>query len=147
MLIGITAITSSLFYVYYKQPEKLIVNIGKKNFKKTVEIERINKIKALSVTIEQKEILVSRAIFIGCSQYMAELALGKPKIKFIGKDKDTWIYHFVGDNRPTALNFEKNELIGAEKTSVIDIKEKIKLSGDQSDKYPAKEYSVYYTDN
>lgn len=90
---------------------------------------RVAQIKSLTITYEQKQVLIGRTIFMGADTTMVFLALGNPRSASATpgdasshKPKiDKWVYYFSGDKRPTVLEFENSILTSAYKGSVLDV--------------------------
>ncbi len=91
------------------------------------EKRRRNTITFLPVPFEQREALKNRTVFLGATKEMVILAIGEPKTVSKprsadkAEDKESWVYYFGDDARPTLLNFANNKLISTEKGSAIDI--------------------------
>lgn len=94
-----------------------ITDVGKR------EQERIRNINKLYISSYKKKVLQDRAIFIGASQKMVNLALGKPKYWFIDNKQNInlLVYHPEGEKRPTVLEFQGDALKLAYKVSLMDI--------------------------
>ena len=138
MYLAIAVLTgASLSYVSVSRPEMLdslllrvdVLGITEAGAK---EKQRIETIRSLEIPFEKKKVLMERTIFMGASRQMVYLALGEPRKAqryktpisgSSGKDvTEEWVYFFKGDSRPTVLEFKGQVLIGAHKTSKLDVK-------------------------
>ena len=85
--------------------------------------EEINK---LSLTYEEKQILIQKTVFLGATSDMVMLALGAPKERFRApktaefSEGIVFTYHLPNDAQPTLLRFVGNKLTHAYKRSAID---------------------------
>lgn len=101
------------------------------------EKKRLTTIRDLDLPYEKKEALRNHSVFLGASREMVFLALGKPvnasqvrdpqdmrnRISQMSKKMEEaidprmplieWTYYFDGDNRPTILTFQHDQMIGA----------------------------------
>jgi hypothetical protein len=90
------------------------------------EQRRIRAINRLSITFEEKQVLIKRTVFFGATRDMVELALGNPAcIVDIEATKtsdaaEQWVYFIENDSKPTQLLFQANSLVSARKTSALD---------------------------
>lgn len=91
-----------------------------------VEIQRVSNINKLSISYEEKQILINKTIFLGATPRMVMLALGQPQEGHRTNDdlesKKTVIlvYHLPEELRPTMLKFDEGKLTHAYKGSTID---------------------------
>ena len=91
-----------------------------------MEIQRVADINKMTISYEEKQILINKTIFMGATTRMVMLALGKPKQGHRGsktaneKDVVILVYHLPEELRPTMLHFEDNKLTKAYKGSTID---------------------------
>jgi hypothetical protein len=125
-------IVMSMVYVSMYQPDlinKLLINFdvfGITTVAKT-EHERIEKIRALTIPYEEKQVLMKRTIFMQATQEMVKLALGEPKKKLerMWTERNTmlvyYVYYLAEDKRPTILIFQEDKLINAYKGSALDL--------------------------
>lgn len=120
------------FYVSVYQPElinKLLINLDVFGLTRVAqqEHERIEKIRALTIPYEEKQVLMNRTVFMQASPEMVKLALGEPKRTFEkpwaerGTNLTYFVYYVADDKRPTILVFENEKLIHAYKGSALDI--------------------------
>lgn len=120
----------TVFYVSVYQPElidRLLIRMdifGLSNIAQR-EHERMEKIKALTIPYEEKQVLMNRTVFLKASQEMVKLALGEPKkvVEHIEQNHLRRIYYeyYLGeDKRPTILVFEDDKLTNAYKGSALD---------------------------
>lgn len=120
------------FYVSVYQPElvnKLLINLDVFGLTRVAkqEHERIEKIRALTIPYEEKQVLMNRTVFMQASPEMVKLALGEPKRTFEkpwperGTMLNYFVYYVADDKRPTILVFENGKLIHAYKGSALDI--------------------------
>lgn len=89
------------------------------------EKDRRLKINNLSITYEEKQVLLNHTVFLDASPDMVKLALGDPKkaIQKTLEDKrvvDYLIYYLPNDKRPTILVFVNSKLAKAYKGSALD---------------------------
>lgn len=91
-----------------------------------LELQRISDINKLSISYEEKQILINRTIFMGATPQMVLLALGKPKEgrriagDRKGQESVILVYHLPEELRPTMLRFDDGKLTQAYKGSSID---------------------------
>ncbi len=121
-----------LFYMENYQPEMmthLLIQVDVFGFTRVAqqEQERLAKIKNLSITYEEKQVLVNRTVFMGATHDMVKLALGDPKkiVERMWEAKNImltyYVYYLPNDNRPTILVFQDDKLINAYKGSALDV--------------------------
>lgn len=90
------------------------------------EQDRIRKINRLSITYEEKQVLIGRTIFFGATRDMVTLALGQPTCLETAQKTESsaaaehWVYFIDGESKPTQLSFQNNTLVAAGKTSALD---------------------------
>ncbi len=90
------------------------------------EQNRANTINTLTITYEEKQVLINRTVFFGASRDMVTLALGKPVcVRQSAATENApatefWVYYIEDDRKPTQLAFQGNELISAQKSSALD---------------------------
>lgn len=90
------------------------------------EQQRIRAINRLSITHEEKQVLIKRTVFFGATRDMVELALGKPacvanmEATSSNPVSEKWVYFIEADSKPTQLLFQSNGLVSAGKTSALD---------------------------
>ncbi len=85
------------------------------------EKQRIRTIENLGIPYEKREVLKNRTVFLGATEEMVLLALGKPSQIDKKADSTTWVYYFEADQRPTLLVFKGSVLSAAYRGSVLDI--------------------------
>jgi hypothetical protein len=92
------------------------------------EKEREQAINDLSVTYEEKQILLHHTVFLGASTNMVRLALGHEPVKVYQRvlaDQHITVTYFVyylqDDKRPTILEFANDKLEKAYKGSALDL--------------------------
>lgn len=131
LLLCLTIAAAGIFLIKERHPEiyySINIYTGFMENKETriKEKRRIDSIQLLPISLEKKNILISRTIFMGATTNMVELALGKPlnsnQVNVKHKDGsstllDNWIYHFPNDTRSTLLQFENNQLVSAQRIS------------------------------
>ncbi len=138
VLLGIMlAVTTYLVFAYVRsyQPELIsdfilrmdvygITSVAKQ------EQERREKIRALDIPYEQKQVLYNKTVFLGASAEMVEFALGVPKFRKQCRrtlhDQGTpllpcYVYYLPNSRRPTVFVFEGDSLAGAYKDSALDV--------------------------
>lgn len=119
-------------YAYVQHPEvykKIKIKLDKLGLiqQSPEEIQRVAEINKMTISYEEKQILINKTIFMGATPRMVMLALGQPKQGHKGdktnegKDIITLTYHMPGEFKPTQLYFENNKLTKAYKISNIDI--------------------------
>ena len=121
-----------LFYLESYQPEvmtKILIQVDVFGFTRVAqaEQERVAKINELTIPYEDKQVLINRTVFMGATQDMVRLALGKPW----KTDDRMWeakkimltyyVYYLPDDKRPTILIFQQDQLIKAYKGSALDV--------------------------
>ncbi len=101
------AFKSELEKFYLKVDVLGITDAGK------AEIERQDKINALSIPFAQKLALINKTIFLESDENMVMLALGKPASPPIvnNEGEEVWVYYFGDYNRPTYLYFDKDKIL------------------------------------
>lgn len=118
-------------YVYTQRPDiynQVKLKLSRFGFSEQSpqEVQRVSDINRLSISYEEKQILINRTIFMGATPRMVMLALGKPKEghrmldKAANKEVIILVYHLPEELRPTMLRFEENKLVEAKKGSSID---------------------------
>jgi len=123
------------FYIAVYQPEfvnNLLIKVDVFGITKVAkeEQDRIEKIRALTIPYEEKQVLLNRTVFMQASQEMVKLALGSPQktIEQPWAEHNTlliyYVYYLAQDKRPTILVFENDKLIKAYKGSALDLASK-----------------------
>lgn len=131
-IILLVTIVMTVFYAYVYQPElvnKLLINADVFGFSKVAKQEhnRIEKIRALAIPYEEKQVLMNRTVFMQASQDMVKLALGEPRkiVERLWEERKVmlvyYVYYLGDDKRPTILVFQDDKLINAYKGSAQDI--------------------------
>jgi hypothetical protein len=128
--------TGALSYVQRVDPaaiQDLLVKVDMLGFTQAAqqESQRLAKIRALTIPYEKKKALIERTIFMGATKEMVTLALGEPRsmqknptnTKGGKKTSERWVFFFKEDARPTILEFEKDTLVSAYKSSNLDAEE------------------------
>lgn len=91
-----------------------------------LEQQRVHTINRLSITYEEKQVLIKRTVFLSATREMVYLALGDPVCVLqrpaaaAEPATEYWVYYIEGDRKPTALAFQNNELVNAGKASALD---------------------------
>lgn len=91
------------------------------------EQRRVRTINRLPITYEEKQVLISRTVFLGASREMVYLALGDPVCVWREEAKskepgiEYWVYYIENNRKPTQLAFQSNELTGAGMASALDV--------------------------
>lgn len=88
------------------------------------EQNRIRLINRLSITYEEKQVLINRTVFLSATREMVLLALGQPvcafKTEATASAPEYWIYYIRNETKPTQLEFVENQLVSATKISALD---------------------------
>lgn len=89
----------------------------------TQEKQRVSTIKLLKISSEQKEALVNKTVFIGCTKEMVQLALGAPRsLEHDEKSRDIWVYYLGDEKRATKFAFDaEGKLVEAFKASAVEL--------------------------
>lgn len=101
-------------------------NISPPGIDSAAEQDRLDHIRLLPLSDEKKQFLIQHTIFMGASESMVELALGKPKQAYFGAPTagggtvHKWLYYFPGDSKPTLLVFENAVFNSAYRVSAHD---------------------------
>lgn len=91
-----------------------------------LEQKRVRTINRLSITYEEKQVLIQRTVFLSATREMVYLALGAPVCRLQSAKTasepatEYWVYYIEGDRKPTKLAFQNNELVTAGKSSALD---------------------------
>ncbi|GEM_PF-3459582 len=118
-------------YIYNQRPDiyqKVLLKLDRLGITQPApeELVRIDEINKLTISYEEKQILIKKTIFLGASPRMVMLALGQPKEGHrvssteADKEKIILVYHLPEELRPTMLHFDNDKLVKAEKGSSID---------------------------
>jgi hypothetical protein len=115
-----------IFYLQFYQPEvvkRLILAVDVLGVTPLGEEEQLRqtRINQLSITYEEKQVLLSRTVFLGATQQMVTLALGTPKEQKHTAQGTLYIYYLPDDPRPTILRFKSDKLAHAYKGSALDL--------------------------
>lgn len=86
----------------------------------TAEQQRLDAINKLSITYEEKQVLINKTVFLGASPQMVALALGQPSEQKQAPAENIYIYYLPDDPRPTILKFSRDKLVQAYKGSALD---------------------------
>lgn len=129
-IILLVTVCMTIFYVSVYQPElmkKVLINVDVFGFTTVAQKEhdRIEKIRALTIPYEEKQVLMNRTVFLQASQEMVKLALGEPNTSTTNAAANqVAFYYYLGDDkRPTVLVFNEDKLVNAYKGSALDIKQ------------------------
>lgn len=122
--------TGAAYWVAQTFPDKmkdLIITVDRFGITDVgaLEQKRVRTINRLSITYEEKQVLIQRTVFLSATREMVYLALGDPVCVLQGKGADAtptehWVYYIQGDRKPTMLSFQNNELVNAGKASALD---------------------------
>ena len=122
-------------YVYTQRPDIIkqvllkVNDFGLVETRTAEDLDRIDQINQLSISYEEKQVLINRTIFMGASPRMVMLAIGKPKSghkvvnDHTGRESVILVYHLPKELSPTILQFDEGKLSKAEKGSSIDYAE------------------------
>ncbi len=120
----------TIYFIYQKEPEvvqEILFKMDRFGLieKSPEEIQRVYDINQLSISFEEKQILINKTIFLGATPRMVLLALGEPKKGYktngeMGNESIKLEYHLPKDSRPTVLVFDEGKLSHAYKGSTIE---------------------------
>lgn len=122
---------AGVYWIAQKFPDKvkdLLISVDRFGITEVGAAEqmRIRTINRLSLTYEEKQVLIQRTVFLGATREMVYLALGEPVCVLqtpLAEQQGTvesWVYYIEGDRKPTQLAFQNNELVTAGKASALD---------------------------
>lgn len=127
-LLGAVIVFAMVIYLGIAQPQaltRLIVKIDRFGWTQegASEQRRFNQIMAMPIAYEKKQALVDHTVFMGATQDMVLLSLGRPREKFASEDgMETWQYFFSEDTKPTFLVFKDGQLYKAYRASALELK-------------------------
>lgn len=127
--ISVIALAATMFWLGAKFPyqvRELIISVDRFGITDAgaQEQNRIRLINRLSITYEEKQVLINRTVFLNATREMVLLALGNPVCAFkteAGNNApEFWIYYIRNESKPTQLQFVENQLTSATKISALD---------------------------
>ena len=127
-LSGAVIVFAMVVYLGVAQPQtltRLIVKIDRFGWTQegALEQRRFSQIMAMPIAYEKKQALVDHTVFMGATQEMALIALGRPRERFVSEEgTETWQYFFPEDTKPTFLVFKNGQLYKAYRASALELK-------------------------